>query len=61
MFLAANERLGRVVLEADLGLVDIAWQRKQDRTEERESLAEEQGATLTFLRQELKSVQEEVE
>jgi hypothetical protein len=61
MFLAANERLGRVVLEADLGLVDIAWQRKQDRTEERETLAEEQGGTLMVLRQELKSVQEEVE
>ena len=44
LFIAANERLGRVVLEADLGLVDLAWRRKQEYTEQMEFLAQEQAA-----------------
>ena len=61
LFVAANERLGRVVLEADLGLVDLAWRRKQEYTEQMEYLAEEQGRKVGFLKKLLEEASLEVE
>ena len=61
LFVAANERLGRVVLEADLGLVDLAWRRKQEYTEQMEFLAEEQGRKTGFLKKLLEEASQEVE
>ncbi len=61
LFVAANERLGRVVLEADLGLVDLAWRRKQEYTEQMEFLAEEQGRKIGFLKKLLEEASQEVE
>ena len=61
LFLAANERLGRVVLEADLGLVDLAWRRKQEYTEQMEFLAQEQGRKVGFLKKLLDEASREVE
>lgn len=61
LFIAANERLGRVVLEADLGLVDLAWRRKQEYTEQMEFLAKEQGRKTGFLKKLLDEASREVE
>jgi len=61
LFIAANERLGRVVLEADLGLVDLAWRRKQEYTEQMEFLAQEQGRKVGFLKKLLDEANKEVE
>jgi len=61
LFIAANERLGRVVLEADLGLVDLAWRRKQEYTDQMDFLAQEQGRKVGFLKKLLDEASREVE
>ncbi|MBM4370762.1 MAG: hypothetical protein FJ098_03865, partial [Deltaproteobacteria bacterium] len=61
LFLAANDRLGSVVLEADLGLVDLAWQRKQEYTEQLDFLGEEKGRKIGFLQKLLDEATQEVE
>ncbi|MFH1530281.1 MAG: tetratricopeptide repeat protein [Pseudomonadota bacterium] len=61
LFIAANERLGRVVLEADLGLVDLAWRRKQEYTDQMEFFAQEQGRKVGFLKKLLDEASREVE
>ena len=39
----AQSRLSDIVLEADLGLVDVAWQRKQDKAHEIRQLQDDRG------------------
>ena len=48
-----------LVLKADVGLVDVAWQRKRDRIDRIQHLALEKAADLSALDSEYKSVLEE--
>ncbi|GEM_PF-2874980 len=45
----AQSRLSDIVLEADLGLVDVAWQRKQDKAREIRQLQDERGGRVKTL------------
>lgn len=45
----AQSRLSDIVLEADLGLVDVAWQRKQDKAREIRGLQDERGGRVKSL------------
>ncbi len=49
LFRAAHKRLTDVVLEADLGLVDVAWKRKDAETQKIVELQKEQSAQLKNL------------
>jgi tetratricopeptide (TPR) repeat protein len=49
LFRDAHRRLTDVVLEADLGLVDVAWKRKNAQTEKIQSLQQEQSGQLEKL------------
>ncbi len=49
LFHKAHERMQKVVLEADVGLIDVAWQRKVDRTREIQDLNQERARKLQAL------------
>lgn len=61
MIRRAQERLADVVLEADLGLVDVAWQRKLDKANEIRSLQEERTAKVKTLQDVLEALSEDSE
>jgi tetratricopeptide (TPR) repeat protein len=46
---AAEKRLADILLEADLGLVDVAWQRKQDKATAIKELQEERSSRIKSL------------
>jgi len=48
-----------LVLKADVGLVDAAWQRKRDRTEKIQALASQKAADLSAMEADYKSVLQE--
>ncbi len=49
LFHMAHERMQKVVLEADVGLIDVAWQRKVDKTREIRDLNRERSRKLQAL------------
>jgi tetratricopeptide (TPR) repeat protein len=58
LFQRAKEGLVRAVLEADLGIVDLAWRRQQELASDRERLNRERAQSLTPLRKELQELYE---
>lgn len=52
----AQSRLADIVLEADLGLVDVAWQRKQDKFNEIRKLQDERSKQVGTLQNTLESL-----
>ncbi len=56
LFKMAHRRLTDVVLEADLGLVDVAWQQKERESRKIQSLQEEQAKRLKKLQSTMKAV-----
>jgi hypothetical protein len=56
LFLKAKEELVKGVIEADLGLVDLTWQRKKDETDRIEAIQEERGRVIERLRGELRAI-----
>ena len=50
-----------LILKADVGIVDVAWSRKADKSKEIQRLAQEKDRQIRFLDQEFKEVLEEVE
>ena len=50
-----------LVLKADVGLVDVAWTRKQDKTNQIQSLAKQKDKELRELEDEFKEVLKEVD
>ncbi len=56
LFLRAKEELVKAVIEADLGLVDLTWQRKKDETDRIEAIQEERGRVIDRLRGELRAI-----
>ena len=58
LFKMAHQRLTDVVLEADLGLVDVAWQRKERETRKIRTLQEEQANRLKKLQSTMKAILE---
>lgn len=59
LFVQAKEGLVRAVLEADLGVVDLAWRRHQEQRNESVRLNKEKSAALSPLRRELQELQDE--
>ena len=57
----AQTRLSDVVLEADLGLVDVAWQRKQDKAKEIQRLNAESKKKIERLDKTLESLSDNEE
>jgi hypothetical protein len=55
-FRRAAVRMDQVVLEADVGLLDVMWARKQDRTAELGRLADDKNRRLKQLQQDLDSI-----
>lgn len=53
----AQGRLADVLLEADLGLVDVAWQRKMDKNAKVRELQDERAGKLRSLQETLESLQ----
>ena len=58
LFKMAHRRLTDVVLEADLGLVDVAWQRKDRESRKIQALQEEQADRLKKLQMTMKEILE---
>ena len=52
----AQGRLADIVLEADLGLVDVAWQRKQDKAAMVRELQDERAGKMRSLQGVLESL-----
>jgi tetratricopeptide (TPR) repeat protein len=46
------------VIEADVGIIDVAWARKQEKTEEKETIAREQGEETKKVDESLKVITE---
>lgn len=55
-----RQRFYRLVLDADVGVLDVAWSRKQQKTRKITELSRKQAADQRRLREEFKSVLEEV-
>jgi tetratricopeptide (TPR) repeat protein len=53
---SAERRLADIVLEADLGMVDVAWQRKQDKAQAIKELQQEKNAKIKSLNNVLESL-----
>ena len=49
LFEEASQRIDQVVLEAEVGLIDVAWERKQAKTDEIRELSEEKAGKLRTL------------
>ncbi len=56
LLMEAKEDLVKAVVEADLGIVDLAWKRKQVETERIETLQKEKAEVVEKLREELREV-----
>ncbi|MBM4354040.1 MAG: hypothetical protein FJ109_09645 [Deltaproteobacteria bacterium] len=56
LFIKAKEELVKAVIEADLGLVDLTWQRKKDETDRIGAIQEERGRVIDRLREELRAI-----
>ena len=56
LFLDAKEELVKAVVEADLGLVDLAWKRKQNETVRIQEIQQERGRVVTRLREDLRAI-----
>ena len=56
-----RDRAYRLVLEADVGLADVAWSRKRERVERIQALAAEKDAALEQLEREHRAMLREVE
>lgn len=54
LFKDINARLAQMVLEADLGILDIAWQLKQQESDKIQKLSDERSAALMQLEQDFK-------
>ncbi len=57
----AQARLADVVLEADLGMVDVAWQRKQDKAKRVGELQTERNSRVNSLQKTLESLTDDEE
>ncbi len=57
----AQQRLSDVVLEADLGLVDVAWQRKQDKAKKIRELQQVRNKKVATLQKTLESLTDDEE
>ncbi len=60
-FLRVRRQFYELVLKADVGLVDVAWTRKQDKTNQIQGLAKQKDRELKGLDDEFKEVLKEVE
>ena len=60
-FGAVRAQLQRLVLKADVGILDVAWSRKRERVEKIQKLSQQKDAALQALDKELKRVLREVE
>ena len=58
LFKLARDQIRETVLEADLGLIDIAWQKKQDVTTEIQNLNEARSSQLKQIEENLKGILE---
>ena len=61
LFLEAKEQLVKAVIEADLGLVDLTWRRKQEETRKIDAIQKERSQVVRKLRAELQAVAGEEE
>ena len=61
LFRSAQEKVADVVLEADLGLLDIAWQQKQRKSDRISELTVEKNERLKQLQESLSSIIEDEE
>ncbi len=55
-FARALARMDQVVLEADVGVLDVMWARKTEKTLELQALNEERGRRLKQLQTDLESI-----
>ena len=60
-FRAARQQFYRLVLKADVGIVDVAWQRKRERLERIQQLSTAKSVDLSALEEEFRSVLREVQ
>jgi len=61
LFLEAKEQLVKAVIEADLGLVDLTWRRKQEETRKIDAIQRERSKVVKKLRADLQAVAGEEE
>ncbi len=54
LFRRAHERMNEVVLEADVGLIDVAWSRKQEQTDQIRKINQERSDKLRILEEDAK-------
>jgi tetratricopeptide (TPR) repeat protein len=59
-FRAVRQQFYQLVLKADVGLVDVAWQRKRDRVEKIQQLSTAKAADLSAMDEEFKDLLREV-
>jgi hypothetical protein len=60
-FAAVRAQLYRLVLKADVGLLDVAWTQKRERVESIQQLSQQKDAALQALDRDLRQVLQEVE
>jgi tetratricopeptide (TPR) repeat protein len=56
LFLDAKEELVKAVVEADLGLVDLAWKRKQNESIRIQEIQQERARVVSRLREDLRAI-----
>ncbi len=56
LFLDAKEELVKAVVEADLGLVDLAWKRKQNESVRIHEIQQERARVVSQLREDLRAI-----
>jgi tetratricopeptide (TPR) repeat protein len=56
LFLDAKEELVKAVVEADLGLVDLTWKRKQNESDRIQSIQQERARVVSRLREDLSAI-----
>jgi len=61
LFLEAKQSLVKAVVEADLGLIDMSWKRKQEQTAQIHAIQEEKGRIIKRLTAELREISGEDE
>ncbi len=60
LFRGARDNLRELVLEADVGLIDIVWQRKRSKTERAQELLQERNQRIQVLDEALEEVNRDV-
>ena len=60
-FSAVRAQFYKLVLKADVGIVDVAWSRKRERVEQIQQLSQQKAAELEALDRDYKLVLREVE